>query len=224
MSNNRRDFLKLAGALGAGIAAIGPLQGFTKAEHHELNRLSPFSGRGSQRFNMCGHRASKIDVVRIGFVGLGNRGSAAVPRINYINKISINGLCDIRPERVQLALAGIKGSVHHPALYTDTENAWMKMCERDDIDVIYIATPWNLHVPVATYAMKQGKHVCLEVGNAESIDECWELVHAAEDNKKHCIFLENCCYDFFELLTFNLATQGFFGDIIHCEGAYIHNN
>ena len=35
--------------------------------------------------------------------------------------------------------------------------------------------------------------------------------------------LENCCYDFFELLTLNMARQGLFGDIIHGEGAYIHN-
>lgn len=225
MSNNRRDFLKLAGALGAGIAAIGPLQGFTKAEHHELNRrVHSSAGMGPQRFNMCGYRAPKMDVVRIGFVGLGNRGSAAVPRINYIDKVAINGLCDIRPERVQVALSSIKGSIHHPALYSGSENNWMKMCQRDDIDVIYIATPWDLHVPVATYAMSHGKHVCLEVGNAESIDECWQLVNASEDHKKHCIFLENCCYDFFELLTFNMARQGFFGNIVHAEGAYIHNN
>lgn len=35
--------------------------------------------------------------------------------------------------------------------------------------------------------------------------------------------LENCCYDFFELLTLNMARQGVFGEIIHGEGAYIHD-
>jgi len=35
--------------------------------------------------------------------------------------------------------------------------------------------------------------------------------------------LENCCYDFFELLTLNMARQGFFGEIVHGEGAYLHN-
>lgn len=225
MANNRRDFLKLAGTLGAGIAATLPLKGFTRSELNELNRrVTPQLGKGPQRFNMCGYRAPKIDTVRIGFVGLGNRGGAAVPRINNIGKISISGLCDIRPERVQLAQASIKGSRHNPTTYTSTEDAWKKMCERDDIDVIYIATPWNLHVPIATYAMDHGKHVALEVGNAESIDECWELVNGSERNKKHCILLENCCYDFFELLTLNMARQGYFGEIIHCEGAYIHNN
>lgn len=37
------------------------------------------------------------------------------------------------------------------------------------------------------------------------------------------MMLENCCYDFFELLTLNMARQGFFGEIIHGEGAYIHD-
>lgn len=225
MANNRRDFLKLAGVLGAGIATAGPLSGFTKQEHKVLNRRVRSSlGQGKQHFNMCGYRAPRVDVVRMGFVGLGNRGAAAVPRINYIDKVAIKGLCDIRPERVTLVQASIKGSDHHPDIYTEKEDSWKKLCERDDIDVIYIATPWNLHVPIATYAMNHGKHVALEVGNAESIDECWELVNASEKNKRHCILLENCCYDFFELLTLNMARQGFFGEIIHCEGAYIHNN
>ncbi|HEY6083650.1 MAG TPA: Gfo/Idh/MocA family oxidoreductase [Chitinophagaceae bacterium] len=224
MSKDRRNFLKLAGLLGAGMASVAPLQGFGRAEIGDLiSSEDKLMDKKKQIFNMCGYRAPKLDIVRIGFVGLGNRGSAAVPRINNIEGISINGLCDIRPERVQLTLASIKNSPYHPALYSGTEDAWEKMCERDDIDVIYIATPWNLHVPIATYALSHGKHVCLEVGNAESIEECWELVRASEANKKHLIFLENCCYDFFELLTLNMARQGFFGEIVHCEGAYIHH-
>lgn len=224
MAKSRRDFLKLTGLLGTGVA-LGPFNGFSRQEHKILNeRVRSSAGRAPAKFNMCGYRAPKLDTVRIGFVGLGNRGAAAVPRINFIDKVSIAGLCDIRPERVALAEQSIKGSSHHPAIYSGKENGWMELCERDDIDVIYIATPWNLHVPVAIYAMKHGKHVALEVGNAESIDECWELVNASENNKRHCIFLENCCYDFFELLTWNMARQGFFGEIIHCEGAYIHNN
>ena len=224
MGNNRRDFLKMAGLFGAGIAATGPLQSFSKISNVEVNGYGALTSNGGQSFNMCGYRAPKMETVRIGFVGLGNRGAAAVPRVNYIDGISINALCDIRPERVQLVKESLKATSYKPALYSGTPESWKKMCERDDIDVVYIATPWNLHVPIATYAMAHGKHVALEVGNAESIEECWDLVRASEKNKKHCILLENCCYDFFELLTLNMARQGFFGEIIHCEGAYIHNN
>ena len=209
----------MAGLLSTGMAS-GPLHGFSKNSDH--NAVSGAGTNDAQLFNMCGYRAPKIDTVRIGFAGLGNRGSAAVKRISHIDGISINGLCDIRPERVQQSQAAIKSLPYKPALYSASGDDYKKMCEREDIDVVYIATPWNLHVPIAVYAMNHGKHVCIEVGNAESIEECWQLVNASEKNKKHCIFLENCCYDFFELLTLNMARQGYFGDIVHCEGAYIH--
>jgi hypothetical protein len=71
--------------------------------------------------------------------------------------------------------------------------------------------------------MEHGKHAASEVPAAVTIDECWQLVETSERTKKHCMMLENCCYDFFELLTLNMARQGFFGDIVHGEGAYIHN-
>lgn len=228
MTTKRREFLKKTGLLGAWITGTlmpaSRLLAETVGNANKGKEKPRPVNRGEQTFNMCGYRAPKIKTVRIGFVGLGNRGSAAVPRINFIDGISINGLCDIRPERVQMAKESIKNSSYEPALYSGREDAWKEMCERDDIDVIYIATPWKLHVPIATYAMKYGKHVALEVGMAESVEECWELVNASERSKRHCIFLENCCYDFFELLTLNMARQGYFGDIVHCEGAYIHNN
>jgi hypothetical protein len=76
---------------------------------------------------------------------------------------------------------------------------------------------------MAVYAMEHGKHAATEVPAAVTIDECWQLVETSERTKKHCMMLENCCYDFFELLTLNMARNGLFGDIIHGEGAYIHN-
>ena len=97
------------------------------------------------------------------------------------------------------------------------------MCDRSDIDLIYIATPWSMHAPMALYAMNQGKHVCIEVPAAKTIDECWQLVETSEKTRKHCMILENCCYDFFELLTLNMSRQGLLGEIIHGEGAYNHD-
>lgn len=91
-----------------------------------------------------------------------------------------------------------------------------------DLDLIYICTPWVWHTPMAVYAMEQGKHVVCEVPIARTVDEAWQLVETSERTKKHCMMLENCCYDFFELLTLNMARQGMFGDLVHGEGAYIH--
>ncbi len=219
MRNNRRDFLRITGLLGTGLA--GGVSGFDAKGNASLSGSAPSSP--NQIFNMCGYAAPKMDVVRIGFVGLGNRGGAAVPRINHIDGVSINALCDIRPEKAQEAKDSLKGSAHNPVLYSGKEDEWKRMCERNDIDLVYIATPWTLHANIAVYAMNHGKHVGVEVPSARTLEECWQMVDASEKNKKHCIILENCCYDFFELLTLNMARQGFFGEIVHCEGGYLHD-
>jgi predicted dehydrogenase len=106
--------------------------------------------------------------------------------------------------------------------YTGSED-WKKICEREDIDLIYICTHWDLHTPIAVYAMEQGKHVATEVPAAITIDECWQLVNTAEKTRRHCMQLENCNYDFFELATLNMARKGLLGEIVHAEGAYIHD-
>ncbi len=106
--------------------------------------------------------------------------------------------------------------------YTGSED-WKRVCEREDVDLIYVCTHWDLHTPIGVYAMEQGRYVALEVPAALTIDECWQLVNTAEKTRRHCIQLENCNYDFFEMATLNMAQQGVFGEIVHAEGAYIHD-
>ncbi len=221
MRNDRREFLKLSGLTATGIAA-NSLKGFSSEKNSIAN---PFAdhGKGKQIFNMADYAAPKIETVRIGYIGLGNRGSEAVPRIIHIEGIDVRAICDIKPERVNLVLDSVKGTAHHPVTYSGDENIWKKLCERDDVDLVYIATPWAWHTPMAVYAMNHGKHVAVEVPAAQTIDQCWELVETSEKTKRHCMMLENECFDFFELLTLNMMRQGFFGEIVHGEGAYIHN-
>jgi hypothetical protein len=221
---NRRDFLKLGGMAGIGMAGSGLLSSYAEAIPANLDAiLTQSNSKHTQKFNMSGYAAPKIDHVRIGFIGLGNRGGLAVKRIARIGNTSVKALCDIRPEKTQNAVMNLKNTPHNPVVYNSGEDAWKKLCERDDIDLIYICTPWALHTPMAVYAMNQGKHVCVEVPAATTLAECWQLVETSEKTKKHCMMLENCCYDFFEMLTLNMARQGLFGEIIHCEGAYIHD-
>ena len=168
-------------------------------------------------------RTAPMDIVRVGFVGLGMRGPGAVERFTYIEGVAINGLCDKyadRAERCQVYLD--RAGMPRATVYSGDEG-YKELCQREDIDLIYIATPWQLHVEVAVYAMEHGKHVAIEVPSANTVEECWMLVDAAERNRVHCIILENCCYDHFELTTLYMAQQGLFGEIIHAEGAYIHN-
>lgn len=222
MKNDRRNFLKLSGLLGLGAASFASLKGHA-GETNAGSNDSTFPRNNAGRFNMCGYAAPKLDTVRIGFIGLGNRGPGAVTRMNKIEGVDIKGLSDLREERVKYANGLLAEGKHRPVFYSGGENEWKKLCERPDVDLIYIATPWHLHVPMAVYAMKQGKHVCVEVPAAKTIEECWQLVETSEATRKHCVILENCCYDFFELLTLNMARQGFFGETVHAEGAYIHD-
>ncbi len=214
MQTNRRNFIRLAGLAGAGLAGSNLMKSCTS---------ETFQRTSGQGFNMCGYAAPELETVRIGFIGLGNRGPGAVERMSHIEGVEIKALCDLHPERIDVAKKRIENTSHEPESYSGGEEEWKKLCDREDIDLVYICTPWNMHAPMAVYAMNREKHVCVEVPAAVTIDECWELVETSERTRKHCMMLENCCYGFFELLTLNMARQGFFGDIIHGEGAYIHD-
>lgn len=226
MKSNRRDFLRTATAAGAGAFAGGIIPGCApkQPESNLSVILESVKKLHIQKFNMSGYAAPALPVVRVGFIGLGDRGSGAVERLSYIEGVEIKALADLRIAAVEGSrkyLAGI-GRAAAQEFYGD-ENIWRKLVELPDLDLIYICTPWVWHTPMALYAMENGKHVVCEVPISRTIDEAWQLVETSERTKKHCMMLENCCYDFFELLTLNMARQGMFGDIVHGEGAYIHN-
>jgi len=172
---------------------------------------------------MCGYAAPKIETVRIGVIGLGQRGSDAVERLSFIDGAEIVALCDKYPDRVEKAQLTLAKMGRPKARSYSGEEGWKALCESKDIDLVYTPTPWPLHTKIAVYAMNNGKHAATEVPAALTIDECWQLVETSEKTKKHCMMLENCCYDFFELLTLNMTRNGMFGEIIHAEGAYIHD-
>lgn len=168
-------------------------------------------------------RSDPIDTVRIAFIGLGMRGEGAVYRYTFLEGVKVVALCDVIPDKVTKANEILRErGLPEADVYTG-EDDWKRVCERDDIDLVYVCTQWDLHTPIAVYAMEQGKHVALEVPAALTIEECWQLVNTAERTRRHCIQLENCNYDFFEMATLNMAQKGLFGEIVHAEGAYIHD-
>lgn len=168
-------------------------------------------------------RREPLDTVRVGFIGLGMRGPGAVYRFSNIDRTSIKALCDKHADRVEKAQQILTKNGRPAATEYVGDSAWMELCRRPDINLVYITTDWKNHVPMAVYAMEQGKNVAIEVPAAQSLDECWQLVNTAEKMQVHCMMLENCVYDFFELTTLNMAQHGLFGDILHVEGSYIHN-
>lgn len=220
MSANRRHFLRDI-TLGTGALISGlPAWARENAENEVLERKSLSGAAG---FNMSGYAAPKLDKVRIGFVGLGMRGPGAVERMSFIEGVEIKALCDKYPDRAKAAQKILQKAGLPAAKEYSGADGWKAMCESNDLDLIYITTPWSLHTTIATYAMEHGKHAATEVPAAVTLEECWKLVETSERTKKHCMMLENCCYDFFELLTLNMARNGLFGEVLHVEGAYIHN-
>jgi predicted dehydrogenase len=183
----------------------------------------PTPARPASQTHALALRAEPIDTVRVAIIGLGNRGIGAVHRFTFIETAKIVALVDVVPENVKRAQDYLKGKNYPvPDEYTGAES-WKEVCKRKDIDLVYICTHWDLHTPIAVYAMENGKHAATEIPAALTINEAWQLVNTVEKTRKHCMMLENCNYDFFEMATLNMAQKGLFGEIVHAEGAYIHD-
>lgn len=224
MKTSRRNFFKVAGITGGGVLAGNITSCYSKKEELPLAHiLKAVNEPHKQRFNMSGYAAPKLETVRIGMIGLGSRGMAALNRLKLIDGVDIKAICDKREVVVDKGQKILRDfGLPEPARYTGNEEIWKELVLRDDLDLVYIATPVSLHASMSLLAMNNNKHVATEVPAATTVEDCWKLVETSEKTKKHCMMLENCCYDFFELLTLNLARHGFFGEIVHGEGAYIH--
>ena len=220
MGTDRRKFLRHL-AVGTSAIAAG-LPAFAKVTKDEGD-ISTTAEHDLQRFNMSGYAAPKLDKVRVAIIGLGNRGSEAVDRLSYIDGAEVTILCDKNPDRITAAQQTLQKKGLPKAKEYSGAEGWKAVCESKDIDLVYTPTPWSLHTPIAVYAMKNGKHVATEVPAGKTVDECWQLVETSEKTKKHCMMLENCCYDFFELLTLNMIRNGMFGEVVHAEGGYLHD-
>ncbi len=209
----------------AAATALSVLSSSCSDRRNESNVIeTEIPTRPEGQTDMIGFAAPAIDTVRVGFIGLGMRGADAVSRFTHIPGTKITAICDIDSARTANAARPVEeAGMPAPALYFGSEDAWKQLCDRDDIDLVYIATDWLNHAPMALYAMEHGKHTAIEVPAALTLEEIWQLVDASERTRKHCMQLENCVYDFFELNTLNMAQQGLFGEVLHVEGSYIHD-
>ena len=165
----------------------------------------------------------KVQTVRVGFVGLGMRGPGAVERWTHIPGVQIVALCDYEEARAEACQKYLKNAGLAPAAIYSGADGYKELCKRNDIDIVYVATDWDHHFPVAMCAMQNGKHTAIEVPSAMNLEQCWDLINESEKTRKHCMILENCCYDWFEMNTLNMAQHGVFGEVIRAQGAYIHN-
>ena len=162
--------------------------------------------------------------VRLGFIGLGGRGTSLLNHFLSVPGVRVTALCDLVKDRVCEAQSLItQAGQPLAAAYHSDESAFHGLTRRDDIDLVCIATPWRWHTPMALVAMDQGKHCAVEVPAATTLDDCWALVNMSEKCRRHCIQLENCCYGQNELMVLNMVRQGLFGELTHAATAYLHD-
>ena len=173
--------------------------------------------------DVLGLALPKKKVVRIGLVGLGMRGPGAVENFSLIPGVQVVALCDYEEKRAVKQNERLRKNGLAPAAVYYGEKGYEALCKRPDIDLVYIATDWEHHAIVAKCALENGKNVADEVPSAMNLQECWDLINLAEQKQLNCMSLENCCYDWFEMRTLNMAQHGVFGEILRAQGAYIHN-
>ena len=206
----RRDFVKAGMAAGAALAII-PVQPLSPALAAPAESALPFA-------------APPLEKVRIGFVGVGGMGMVHVQNLLHIKGAEITAVCDIVEAKVAAAQDKIVAAgFARPAGYSRGPRDFERMCQEEELDLVYTATPWEWHVPVCLAALKAGKHAATEVPAAYTVDDCWELVETAEKTRRHCVMMENCCYGRSEMLMLNMVRQGVFGEILHGEGGYLHD-
>jgi predicted dehydrogenase len=207
---SRRDLLK-AGAIGAGGLAV---QSF-------VPRFSMAGGVGAP---MIGFSDRPLETVGIGFVGVGLMGTAHVENLLKIEGAEIRAVCDVVHEKVERAQKLVVAAGQpKPDGYSRGPRDFERLCDRSDIDLVFTATPWALHVPVCVAAMEGGKHAATEVPAALTVDDCWRLVETSEKTRRHCIMMENCNYDRFEMMVLNMVEQGVLGELIHARCGYLHD-
>jgi hypothetical protein len=219
---SRRNFLKTSALTGVGLSLAGSPNSIAQAPGaaSDLGRVPP---RPAGQKPVNGLTTKPLERVRIGVIGL-HRGLTHVRAGLNIEFADVVAVCDIRPDRAKAAAdLCVKQRGKAPAVYSGSDKVWQELVARDDLDVIYIATPWDWHVPMCLEALKQGKHAFVEVAAAITVGDCWKLVDASERAQRHCLLLENCCYGENELFTLNLARQGVFGTLTHAECGYIHD-
>jgi len=160
---------------------------------------------------------------RIGLIGVGGRGTSLLGNLLAANA-QIVAICDVVKDKADHAAGLVTAAGQKPPeLFTNGPQHYESLVARNDIDFVIAATPWSWHAPMALAAMAHGKDVAIEVPGVTSLEDCWRIVRASEETRKHCIMLENCCYGYNETLILRMIHAGEFGDILYGEGAYLHD-
>jgi hypothetical protein len=219
---NRNDDGKLSRRqlLMTGVGLLGASFAPASDSLFARNPLSPSPANET----VIGMKFEPRDVVRVGIIGTGRRGTGMLSNFLAIPHVQISALCDsVHDHATNAQQIAEKSSGKRPEIYTKGEHDFENLCKRNDLDFIYIATPWDCHSPQALAAMKGGAHVGVEVPGVNTLEDAQQLVDTSEETRRHCMIMENCCYGSSELLVLNMIRAGLFGELLHAECAYIHD-
>lgn len=211
---NRRHFLKSAGLIPAGLylQASAPATAQTDERNTAANAAT-----------MMNHVARVLDTVRVGVIGAGRRGTTILRLLAGVDGVELKAIADSYAPAIDKARALIaEVGMPAPDFYGDGDHAYRDMLNRDDIDAVFILTPWSWHTPMAVEVMQSGKHAFVEVPAALTLEEGWQLVETSEQTRMNCMMMENVCYGREELMALNMVRQGVLGELLHGEAAYIH--
>lgn len=211
---SRRELLKAAGIAGVGLTASHLIDAHAAEPQKNV----------AKNATMIGVKFEPRDVVRLGIIGVGLRGTDVLGEFLAIDKVVVNAVCDVVKDKCLRAAQLIeKAGQKTPGIYANGERDFERLAARDDLDFIYIATPWEWHVPQVLAVLKNGKHAGTEVPAAYTLEDCWNIVNASEAARRHCLIMENCCYDHSETMVLNMVRAGLLGDLVHGECAYNHD-
>ncbi|HEX5580353.1 MAG TPA: Gfo/Idh/MocA family oxidoreductase [Gemmatimonadaceae bacterium] len=213
---DRRDFIRVAAVAGAGLG-LG-------AGRLHAGEVAPqvYTAAGVASDALL--TTPPLERVRMGFVGVGHQGTSHVQNFLRIDGVEIVAICDIVPAHVERSqkLVADAGKPR-PKGYSGGAEDFRRMINAEKLDLVFVATPWEWHAPVMLHAMRAGMHTATEVPMGVTLDELWELVETSERTRRHCVMMENCCYDRAEMMILNMARQGLFGDLLHAECGYLHD-
>ena len=210
---SRRSFVKRTAIGGAGLLIATDLLG------RDVGAGTPKTANST----MIGVPFEPRERVRLGIIGVGGRGTSLLQDLLAIEKVEVKAICDMVSEKVARAQKAVTDAGQaEPAGFSKGEWDFKNLTELE-LDIVYIATPWNWHVPMALSAMKNGKHAAVEVPACTTLQECWDIVDTSEATRRHCVILENCCYGSTEMMVLGMVRDGLFGEITHGEAAYLHD-
>jgi predicted dehydrogenase len=210
MKTNRRDFVKMGTVAGVGIAGM------------VLTDSEAFGQKKEKSKEPVRHDPG---LVRVGFIGIGGRGSGHVHDSITVGGVDVVSICDISQaaiDRVQAMV--VKNGMKAPKAYTGSDHAFEEMLKNEELDAVIIATPWEWHVPMAIASMKAGvPYTGVEVSAANTLEECWDLVNVHEQTGNQVMIMENVCYRRDVMAILNMVRTNLFGELVHCRCGYEHD-